>query len=50
MSNPDIDDSSENVLSDWPRYGSPPEEDEESAAEPFDHAAEVDEVDEVELA
>jgi 6,7-dimethyl-8-ribityllumazine synthase len=50
MSNPDIDDSSENVLSDWPRYGPPPEADdeEEAAAEPFDHAAEIEEAEEAE--
>jgi 6,7-dimethyl-8-ribityllumazine synthase len=49
MSNPDIDDSSENVLSDWRGDGPPPEEDpeEDAAAEPFDHAAEIEEVDEV---
>jgi 6,7-dimethyl-8-ribityllumazine synthase len=34
MSNPDIDDSSENVLSDWPTYGPPPDE------EPVEPAAE----------
>jgi 6,7-dimethyl-8-ribityllumazine synthase len=45
MSNPDIDDSSENVLSDWPRYGPPPEEE---PAEPFDHAEEVEEIEEAE--
>ena len=50
MSNPDIDDSSENVLSDWRSDGPPPDEDleEEAAAEPFDHAAEVEELDEAE--
>jgi 6,7-dimethyl-8-ribityllumazine synthase len=51
MSNPDIDDSSENVLSDWPRYGPPPDpEEEEQRAEPFDHAAEVEEVEDPESA
>jgi 6,7-dimethyl-8-ribityllumazine synthase len=49
MSNPDIDDSSENVLSDWPSYGPPPEEDpeEDASAEPLDDAAEIEEVNEV---
>jgi 6,7-dimethyl-8-ribityllumazine synthase len=45
MSNPDIDDSSENVLSDWPHYGPPPgeaAEEEKERAEPFDHAADVE--------
>jgi 6,7-dimethyl-8-ribityllumazine synthase len=51
MSNPDIDDSSENVLSDWPHYGPPPDEaKEEGGAEPFDHAAEIEEVNEVDEA
>jgi 6,7-dimethyl-8-ribityllumazine synthase len=53
MSNPDIDDSSENVLSDWPHYGPPSEEgdeEEDAAAEPFDHAAEIEEVNEVDEA
>jgi 6,7-dimethyl-8-ribityllumazine synthase len=51
VSNPDIDDSSENVLSDWRRGGPPPEDpEEEAAAEPFDHAAEIEEVNDVDEA
>jgi 6,7-dimethyl-8-ribityllumazine synthase len=43
MSNPDIDDSSENVLSDWPRYGPPPDEEQaEPAEEPAEEAEDAD--------
>jgi 6,7-dimethyl-8-ribityllumazine synthase len=43
MSNPDIDDSSENVLSDWPHYGPPPDEEPgEPTGEPAEEAEDVE--------
>jgi 6,7-dimethyl-8-ribityllumazine synthase len=46
VSNPDIDDSSENVLSDWPRRDVPPPE--EGPADEADEADETDEAGDVE--